>query len=590
MSLEILKKIRNRLLFKKKIASYSTIVNIRLKRLADSCNEYIRKNNIRQGLRILWPTTFNLSKEWWIHDGIMSAALRIRGADIIPTICDRVQSDECVFYAGEWQGSGKPGFHERRDANCKQCMRNDKEMWRIWGLRPLHLTSFVTTGEVMHARAQVSEWIAGNWEEIELNGFRTGYEAWKAVTNNNLQSCINESLREEDTSLAFHHLFNINVLMLAYNRIFDIMKPERVFGNGGFYYYWGVVHHIAMQRNIPYFRYFRTGFNPLAWNYARNCLDFYNISPTWQTWLKEPWTQNQEQRVNHDLNVRQSLSGTRKGWLTKKQFFTDLKLSDNSLQNNKRSTKKDRHIEITKHLKVDISKPIALAPVGVSWDATSHVSSKAFDSMYDWVFKTISWFANQPQWQLIIRAHPGENFLPHIAAERRVLLERELHIKGIEIPKNVYIVPSAFPLSTNDLMTIAKVGIVYTSSTGLEMSCAGLPVVVVGPTHYRNKGFTFDPSSLDEYYTVIDNILSGKIVNNSKESSLLAKRYWYLFTYYASVETGLVEFDKNYRHVPKELTCEDILPGANEYIDYVCDSVINDLPIMGENRWPPERK
>ena len=543
-----------------------TITDMRLTRLAESCNEYMRGNDIRPSIRILWPTTFNLSKTWWVHDGIWAAALRLRGADIVPTMCDRLQSEECVIWAGEWQGSGKPGFRERRDAYCNQCVQYDTEMWGRWGLHPLRLASFVTAGEIVEAQDEVTKWMAGHWQDVTWHGFAVGYEAWKAVVNNSLQAEIHDGWREQAESMAYHHLLNIRLLTLAYERVFDVIAPDRVFGNGGFYYQWGVVDHIARQRQVPYFRYHKIGLHLLAWNYARNSLNLIDVGPAWQSWLEQPWHPEQAQRVDDDLAAR-------------------------GLRVDCKSSNEDTLNEISQQLGLDPNKPIALAATGVAWDATTNVPSEMFGHMYDWLWETIRWFAERPQWHLVIRVHPGENVVPRIAPEERTRLEAEIRSKGIELPPNVSIVPSAHQVSTYDLMTIATLGIVYTSTTGLEMACIGLPVVVVGPAHYRDKGFTSDPSNRDEYFTMLSTILSSDVMDTlDEERALLAKRYWYLYAYHGSVVTGLVELGEGSTHVPKNLTCEDLLPGANPYIDYICESVIHDLPIMGETRWPPERR
>jgi hypothetical protein len=54
------------------------------------------------------------------------------------------------------------------------------------------------------------------------------------------------------------------------------------------------------------------------------------------------------------------------------------------------------------------------------------------------------------------------------------------------------------------LIEIADLGIVYTTTVGLEMAMSGVPVVVAGQTHYRNKGFTLDPDSWDSYFALLD--------------------------------------------------------------------------------------
>ncbi len=61
--------------------------------------------------------------------------------------------------------------------------------------------------------------------------------------------------------------------------------------------------------------------------------------------------------------------------------------------------------------------------------------------------------------------------------------------------------------SSYPLMESSDIGLVYTSTTGLELALAGTPVVVAGETHYRGKGFTTDVSSPEEFVRVLDSAL-----------------------------------------------------------------------------------
>ena len=51
------------------------------------------------------------------------------------------------------------------------------------------------------------------------------------------------------------------------------------------------------------------------------------------------------------------------------------------------------------------------------------------------------------------------------------------------------------PGQHHDLVETAGLGLVYTTTVGLEMAMSGVPVIVIGQTHYRGKGFSLDPDS-----------------------------------------------------------------------------------------------
>ena len=67
-------------------------------------------------------------------------------------------------------------------------------------------------------------------------------------------------------------------------------------------------------------------------------------------------------------------------------------------------------------------------------------------------------------------------------------------------------------------------------TVGLEMALKGLPVIVAGKTHYRDRGFTSDPNSWVEYFKLLGTILEKpKQFRLTKEKVNLAWKYAYHF-------------------------------------------------------------
>jgi hypothetical protein len=74
-------------------------------------------------------------------------------------------------------------------------------------------------------------------------------------------------------------------------------------------------------------------------------------------------------------------------------------------------------------------------------------------------------------------------------------------------------------VNTYDVMEITDLGLVYTTTVGLEMAMSAIPTVVVGNTHYRNLGFTFDPDSYVSYYKLL-----GAMLENPRQYRLPAEK------------------------------------------------------------------
>jgi len=136
----------------------------------------------------------------------------------------------------------------------------------------------------------------------------------------------------------------------------------------------------------------------------------------------------------------------------------------------------------------------------------------------------VRYFAKRKNIQLVIRVHPGET-LTHGTSMVEV-------VKGEcgEIPAHIHLIEPDEPINTYDVLEITDLGLVYTTTVGLEMAMRGIPVLVAGQTHYRNRGFTFDPGSWEEYHKMLDFVLDDlESARLTQEQIELAWRYAYLF-------------------------------------------------------------
>jgi hypothetical protein len=78
-----------------------------------------------------------------------------------------------------------------------------------------------------------------------------------------------------------------------------------------------------------------------------------------------------------------------------------------------------------------------------------------------------------------------------------------------DLPAHIHLVEADSPINTYDLIEVADIGLVYTTTVGMEMAMSGVPVIVAGQTHYRGKGFTLDPDNWDNYLQMLNQTLSN---------------------------------------------------------------------------------
>ena len=148
-------------------------------------------------------------------------------------------------------------------------------------------------------------------------------------------------------------------------------------------------------------------------------------------------------------------------------------------------------------------RPMVLLPANVLGDSLTLGRHTFSDSMTDWQARTIEFFAKRPDVQFVIRVHPGEGIGWGLSVYD-ILKE-----KFPELPENIRLLPADAKVNTYDLVNAADVGLVFTTTVGMEMAMIGLPVIVTGQTHYRGKGFTIEPASWDEYFETLEKVISS---------------------------------------------------------------------------------
>jgi hypothetical protein len=171
------------------------------------------------------------------------------------------------------------------------------------------------------------------------------------------------------------------------------------------------------------------------------------------------------------------------------------------------------------------ARPVVLLPTNVIGDSLTLGRQVFSDSMTEWLERTVRYFAGRPGAQLVVRIHPGELVTqgPSVADVVRKALPEGL-------PTHIHLVAAGAPVNTYDLIEIADLGLVYTTTVGLEMAMSGVPVIAIGQTHYRGKGFTLDPDSWADYFELLEHALAApRDFRLSKEQVGCAWEYAYRF-------------------------------------------------------------
>jgi hypothetical protein len=179
--------------------------------------------------------------------------------------------------------------------------------------------------------------------------------------------------------------------------------------------------------------------------------------------------------------------------------------------------------EVRQSLNLD-DRPVILLAANVIGDSLTLGRQIFSENMTEWLQRTVQYIAERSDLQLVVRIHPGERYTqgPSVAG----IVKQAL----LSIPENIRLIGADEKINTYDLVEIADLGLVYTTTVGLEMAMSGIPVVVVGQTHYREKGFTLDPSSWEDYFNLLERYAQDpQSFQLSAEQVDLAWQYAYNF-------------------------------------------------------------
>jgi hypothetical protein len=148
-------------------------------------------------------------------------------------------------------------------------------------------------------------------------------------------------------------------------------------------------------------------------------------------------------------------------------------------------------------------RPVVLLPTNVLGDSATLGLTSFNHTMAEWVERTVLFFEKRNDVQFLVRIHPGETLTigPSVAD----IINKALPV----LPSHFRLIGPKEKINTYDLMDIADLALVFTTTAGIEMAVRGIPVIVCGKAHYRKKGFTLDPESWDEYFATLDNTLEN---------------------------------------------------------------------------------
>ena len=236
------------------------------------------------------------------------------------------------------------------------------------------------------------------------------------------------------------------------------------------------------------------------------------------------------------------------------------------------AVKESDEVNIRSSLQLSHEMPLAVLFTNVVWDTAMQDRDTIFADMLDWLRHTLRFFRERREWGLVIRIHPAETQVPGRESYDRVgdWLQDEFR----DLPGNVRVVPPDVPIDSYTLARMAKVGCVYASTMGLEMAVAGVPVVVAGAAHYAKKGFTYDPTDIANYHSLLNDLMNDRRRLPRSAQIDLALRYAHVFFLRRMYPMTVLEERHEMRPRLTYRSFDDLLPGKRPVLDVICDGIL----------------
>ena len=494
-----------------------------------------------------------------IMDSLLAVALTLRGADVHVLLCDQALP-ACWMAMADLVPPDEFADSGPASRLCDQCFPTGYRVFRALGL-PIHTYSeFISPDDARRATEIASTTSVAEIKNYQSAGMAIGEQAFAGT----LRYCTRGSLHTDRVSEAIlRRFFKASLLTAqALTRLLHFESFSRVTATHGIYVPEGVIGQVARHEGVPF----------VSWTpaYRKHTFIFSHqdtyhhtmlTEPT-QSWENIPWTPVLEADIVDYLKSR--WYGTR-DWIG---YVVD---------------PEEDTAAISAALGVDFSKPCVGLLTNVIWDAQVHYGGNAFPSMIDWTIETIRYFAGRPDLQLIVRIHPAE--VRQVPRSRQFMTD-EIKRAFPTLPKNVFVIPPESSISTYATMLQCNAVLIYGTKAGVELSSAGVPVIVAGEAWIRNKGLTADASSAAEYIRILDGLpFKARMSESATER---ARKYAYHFFFrrmiplpFMEPTTGAAPYKVNLSSV------DELLPGRYPGLDVICNGILNgDEFIYPAERYP----
>jgi hypothetical protein len=486
-----------------------------------------------------------------LMESMLAAACTLRGADVHVLLCNSLLG-ACI--TTQYPELERKTRTENKRIRCDSCITAGKMWFGSMGLPIHYYEDNVNQKERETARDLAASVPVETANSFTYNGIAVGEHALAGALRYYARGDLSG---EPDGEIILRKYLESSLLAtFAVTNLLGRNKFDVACFHHGIYSPQGLVGEVCRKQGV----------RVVNWNpaYRKHCFIFSHGDSYHHTMITEPtgvwedvsWNPLLEKRTMDYLKSR--WQGTN-DWI----WFHDRPNED--------------PLSIQQEIGADRKRPWIALLTNVMWDAQLHYKSNAFKSMLEWVLQTIHYFENRKDLQLIIRIHPAEirGTLPS-----RQLLVDEIRKSIPVLPENVFIIAPDSQISTYELAAQSNAVIIYNTKTGIEISSMGIPVIVAGEAWIRNKGFSIDASSPDDYFSILNGLPLPHPMSSDEISR--ARKYAFHFFFRRMIPLPFIttKTDRGSELIVDLPSLENLLPRHYAGLDVICDGILTGSPFI----------
>lgn len=475
-------------------------------------------------------------------DALLAVALTLRGARVELLVCDDFLP-ACFFQqVYQFPDTADYAKHGPTRGMCRDCFSYAARGLDELGLRYHRQSQLVTPEDLAWAAELARTLPADEIKGYHLDGVSIGEHAWANALR---YYTVGDLAREPHGEPILRMYFRAALLTCrSGQRLTESGRFEALVTHHGLY----VPHGVFVDGGHAW------GLRVTTFiaSYRKQTFMFTHDGPPHRELLREPdsawedtpWTDAMRQEILQYLQSR--WNGT-DDWIS----YQENTLTDRAA--------------IATELGIDASRPTIGLLTNVIWDSQLFHPTNAFPVMMDWLEQTIDWFAERPHLQLLVRTHPAEN------RSRERVIDR-IREKYPELPANVIVVPPERRLNTYAAMDLCDSVLIYGTKAGIELAPMGIPVIVAGEAWLRGKDISYDASSQEEYFAMLEKLPFGKRMDEARVERALKYAY-HLFLrrmipleFFRPPALPVANVEVN--------GLRELLPGQSTGLDVICDGIL----------------